>query len=100
MNLSVGDVVTVRGTMYSVYPLKSDVNSSYLREDYRYEMNDAVLISKREGKLKLDEIIRRYVYDTVKGYMPENADLAYSLITGDKDALSKDISQTFSLAQV
>ena len=100
LNLSVGDVVTVRGTMYSVYPFKSDVNSSYLREDYRYEMNDAVLISKREGKLKLDEIIRRYVYDTVKGYMPENADLAYSLITGDKDALSKDISQTFSRAGI
>ena len=79
---------------------KSDVNSSYLREDYRYEMNDAVLISKREGKLKLDEIIRRYVYDTVKGYMPENADLAYSLITAIKTRYLRIFRKRFSRAGI
>ena len=94
----VGEVVTVRGTTYSTYPVKSSVKSFYVRNRIYYELVDAELQSRAEGSVKFDEKVRRYVYDTAMKYAPENGGIIYALLTGDRNAIPDDVEENFTRA--
>ena len=95
---AVGEVLTVRATMYSTYPVKTSVESFYVRNRIYYELVNPELKSRVEGKLKFDEKVRRYVYDVAMEYAPENCGVIYALLTGDRNAISDEIKEDFTRA--
>ncbi len=98
--LSTGDVATVSGTLDSVYPVKQQVNTFYLRNRVRYELRNGGVVSVHAGKLKLDEKVRKYVYDVTFDYMPDNSGTMYALLTGDRNALDETSELAFSRAGI
>ena len=96
--IEVGEVLTIRATMYSTYPVKSSVESFYVRNRIYYELVDAELVSRAEGKLKFDEKVRRYVYDVAMEYAPDNGGVIYALLTGDRNAIDDNIREDFTRA--
>lgn len=95
-----GDVLTLRGTLDSVYPVKADVNTFYVKNNVRYDITDVTELDSMLGQVKLDEKIRRYIYDTTKTYMQDNGDVAYALLTGDRNALDENKADAFSAAGI
>ena len=94
----VGEVLTVRGVMYSTYPVNKSVNSFYVRNRIYYELIDTKLENRQEGRVKFDEKARRYVYDTAMRYGEENGGIIYALLTGDRNAIPDDIKADFQRA--
>lgn len=87
---STGDVVTIRGVLYSTYPVKSQVEAYNLRQNVRYEMDTERVVLRVDGKMKLDETVRKYIYDTCEQYAPQNGDVLYALLTGDRSAMAPE----------
>ena len=96
--LQVGEVVTVSGVMYSTYPVKTSVESFYVRNRIYYEIVSPHLESRKEGQVKFDEKARRYVYDVAMEFAPENGAIIYALLTGDRNAIPDEIKHDFSRA--
>ncbi len=82
-----GDTVTLHGTLRNVYAVQSRVDTFAVRNNVRYEMSDVSLLQHQSGALTLGEKVRRFVYETTSKYMPENGDIAYALLTGDRNAV-------------
>lgn len=95
-----GEVLTIRGTLNSVYPIKGDIQAYYLRSNIRYELQTELLVSQSGGKMKLDETIRKYVYDVSAKYAPQNGDVLYALLTGDRSAMSNEKEAVFKLSGI
>ena len=98
VEFEVGEVLTVRGTMYSTYPVKKSVESFYVRNKIYYELLNPKLESRVEGRVKFDEKARRYVYETVMNYAPENGGIIYALLTGDRNAIPDGVKENFTRA--
>lgn len=96
--LEVGEVVTVAGTMYSTYPVKTSVQSYYVRNRVYFELSNSTLQDRKAGKLKFDETVRRYVYETAMEFAPENGGIIYALLTGDRNAIPDDVVDNFQRA--
>ena len=94
----VGEVLTVRATMYSTYPVKTSVESFYLRNRIYYELVDAELESRTESKVKFDEKARRYVYEIAMEYAQQNGGIIYALLTGDRNAIPDEVKDDFTRA--
>ena len=95
LSIDAGDYITVSGKLYSKYPVTQKVNSNILRDNIRYELQNAKLVKTTDGKANFDESVRKYIYQTVMRYMPQNGDVMYSLLVGDRDPLRKDIEAIF-----
>ena len=95
-----GDVVVVFGTLRQTYALKDDVETKYVRYNVRYELADAKNAYAQSGSLTLGEKARKYVYDVASRFMPKNADVAYALLTGDRNTLSEDTRSLFTQAGI
>lgn len=95
-----GDVVVVRGTLNSVYPIKSSVETYLLRSDIRYELEVKLLVSAKAGDLNAGEAVRKYIYDVSTEYAPRNGDVLYALFTGDRSALDGEKEEYFKAAGI
>ncbi|MCH5153148.1 MAG: ComEC/Rec2 family competence protein [Clostridiales bacterium] len=98
--LMVGDVVNVSGELSSTYPVNSDINSYYIRNNINYELTNITVISQQSGALKLDEKVRKYIYDVSCDFMLQNSDIMYALLTGDRTPISNQINYVFSRAGI
>ena len=96
--LEVGELVTVRGVMYSTYPVKTTVNSFDVRNRIYYQLTDYTLVSRESGKMKFDERARRYVYEVAVNFAPQNCGIVYALLTGDRSAIPDDVRNDFQRA--
>ena len=92
-----GDVISIRGTLHSVYPIKEPY---YLRPNIRYELIAERVMLRTDGKMKLDETVRKYIYDTSIEYAPMNGDVLYALLTGDRDAMDREKLNDFKAAGI
>lgn len=99
-NYNTGDILTVRGTIHSVYPIKTSPETYYLRQNIRYKMDTEIVITRAEGELKLDEIVRKYIYDVSSEFAPRNGDVFYALLTGDRSAIDRGILEDFKFAGI
>lgn len=95
-----GDVVKIDGTLRTAYAVQDEINTYLIRYGVRYELSDIEVISVTEGKLNLGEIVRKYVYDVTAEYMPLNGDVAYALLTGDRNAMDSEKEWAFSAAGI
>lgn len=95
-----GDIVTIRGTLNSTYPVKSTVETYDLRANIRYELDTKLLVSRQSGDLYLNETIRKYIYDVSTEYAPQNGDVLYALLTGDRSALNSEKEEYFKSAGI
>lgn len=98
--VNTGDVVTIRGNLDSTYPIKGEVQAYHLRNRVNYKLDVELLVSQKGGKLRLDETIRKYIYETSSEYAPQNGDVLYALLTGDRSALSADKEVYFKSAGI
>ena len=95
-----GDVLTIRGTIRSVYPIKEPMEAYYFRSDIRFEMDTDFVILREDGRMKLDETVRKYIFDTSVEYAPKNGDVLYALLTGDRDAMDREKLNDFKVAGI
>lgn len=95
-----GDVLTLRGILDSTYPIKSDVNTFFTKNNVRYEISHVTELEQHSGDLKLNEIVRRYIYNVSNTYMTDNGDIMYALLTGDRNALDENKSDAFAAAGI
>lgn len=95
-----GDIVKISGTLRTAYAVQDEINSYYIRYGVRYEFSDIEVISITEGKLNLGETVRKYVYDVMAEYMPLNGDVAYALLTGDRNAMDAEKESAFAAAGI
>lgn len=95
-----GDILTVRGKLHSVYPIKEPSQTYYLRSNIRYELITERVMLRTDGKMKLDEIVRKYIYDSSTEYAPLNGDVLYALLTGDRDAMDREKLNDFKAAGI
>lgn len=95
-----GEVLTVRGTIYSVYPVKPSPQSYYLRQGVSYELDAKSAYKSSEAQINLSENIRKYFYETTAEYAPNNGDVLYALLTGDRSALSHEKEDYFKLSGI
>ncbi len=84
-----GCVVTVKGTLNSLYIFKDKIDSNPVRSLTYYELTEAKLVKTEKGKMRLDEKCRSYVLNVFREYMPDSYGTAYALITGDKTAMAE-----------
>ena len=94
--LETGDIITVSGNLSSTYPIKSNVMSYLIRDNINYELTKSNVIAQQSGKMKLNEKVRKYIYDTTQVYMLRNGDVMYALLTGDRGAISNEVNAAFS----
>lgn len=94
-SFSTGDNLTLFGTLRSTYIFAKSFNTSYLRNNCNYQLTDITVINQQSGSLKLDESIRKYIYQCCTDYMPNFSAVMYALITGDDNALGDDILQMY-----
>ena len=99
-SLQIGDVLTVKGSLHSTYPIKGEVNSFLLRHSINYQLQDVTVILQEQGKLKLDETIRQYIYNVTRDYMPNNGGVMYALLTGDRGAMDDTVTWSFTRAGI
>ncbi len=99
VDLSTGDIVTVSGQLDPTYPIKADVNSFGVRNRVFYQLTGSVQ-SVQKGSLRLDERVRKYIYDTVTAYMPDNSGVMYALLTGDRNAVDETAQWAFDRAGI
>ncbi len=99
-SLDVGDVVTVEGTLESVYPVRQEVDSYAVKHNIRYELNGAQITERWSGSLGTDEKIRKYIYDVTQQYMPGNGGTMYALLTGDRNAMDGEVQWAFGRAGI
>ncbi len=99
-DLSTGDVVSVEGRIACVYPVKNDIDTYAVRNRIYYQMHSTAVLEVQAGRLKPDEAIRRYIYDSACRYMPNNAGTLYALLTGDRNALDSRIEWAFGRAGI
>lgn len=85
-----GDILTIHGVLHSLYPIKEPLETYYLRPNIRYELETETIVLRADGHMKLDEVIRKYIYDTTDYYAPMNGDVLYALLTGDRSAMSSE----------
>lgn len=95
-----GDVLTLRGTVNSTYPVQATVKTGLVRHNVRYEVSAKTFFEQMSGELKLDEKIRRYVYDATDNYMGDNAAVMYALLTGDRNAMDESKLNDFQSAGI
>lgn len=95
-----GDVVVVFGTLRQTYAVKDQVDTKLIRYNVRYELTDAKNAYAQSGSLTLDEKVRKYVFESVTQFMPSNADVAYALLTGDRNALATEKENAFTNAGI
>ena len=93
--LQVGDIVTIKGTLRSTYPLQAKVQTSYVRNDVRYTLSEVEILSYKAGKLTLGEIARRYIFDACSKFGTQSAPIVYALLTGDCNAIAEEDSLAF-----
>lgn len=94
----VGEVLTVRGTVYSTYPVKTSVESFSVRNRIYYELIGSEVESREVGNVKLDEKARLYVYEVATEFAPENGGIIFALLTGDRGAIAEEIKVDFQRA--
>lgn len=97
---SVGDRVSVYGTLRNAYAVKEQPKTSYIRHDIRYELESTDNWIVQSGELTLSERVRQYVYETSSEYMSQNADVAYALLTGDRNTMSDEKEDSFTEAGI
>lgn len=85
-----GDIVSCNATVQNVYAIRDEVDTSSIRNNVRYETVRTDDVTVQSGSLTLGETIRKYVYDVTYEYMPQNSDVVYALLTGDRNALGSD----------
>ncbi|MCM1289301.1 MAG: ComEC/Rec2 family competence protein [Corallococcus sp.] len=95
-----GDSVTIHGTLRNAYSIKNVVDTSDIRRNIYYEFTDTTPINIESGALNLGEKIRLYIYNVTMQFMPQNGDVAYALITGDRNALDETKTEAFQSAGI
>ncbi len=100
-DFSTGDIVTFNGTLRSQYIFKSHVDSVSLRQKVYYTLDVDSMADNQKGTLRPDETVRKYVFDTAYRYAePQSAGILYALITGDRNALEEEVTETFRLSGI
>lgn len=95
-----GDRVKIVGTLRNSYSIKDTIDSSDVRYNINYELTDGIPVQTEHGELTFDEKVRLYIYNVTKEYMPESGDVAYALITGDRNALDETKTEAFQSAGI
>lgn len=98
--LHTGDNVSMFGTLRRAYVVKDNLNTSLVKNRVRYEFSDVENLVVESGDLTLGEIVRKYVYDVTLEYMPQNGDVAYALLTGDRNALDEQKNDAYVAAGI
>lgn len=100
-NIRCGDMLVLKGTLNTAYGVQgSTTNTFYSKNNVKYLLSSATIKSQTQGKMKLDERIRKYVYDRCNEYMDSNADVAYALLCGDRNAMDDDKYTVFQRAGI
>ncbi len=87
-DFEVGDRLEATGVLNSCYFLKNRPDTTLLRDGVRYELAAESVMRVGLDNLGIDEIVRKYVWETCDERM-ENADIAYALLTGDRFPLDE-----------
>lgn len=95
-----GDIIVAKGTLRNFYAVKDYVNTSAISNNVRFEFNEIESIEATRGSLTFAEKIRLFVYDVTQENMPMNADVAYALLTGDRNALDDETAEAFNSAGI
>lgn len=94
-----GDVVRVRGNLSSEYVLRNYPRAYNIRNGVNYSL-DATDVSKQgKANLTLGEIVRKFVWEACGDKMV-NADIAYALLTGDRNAIDSQTVSAFTDAGI
>ncbi len=86
---STGDNVSFYGTLRNVYAVTPTPRTDLIRHNVRYQVSDIQNTIIESGELTLGERVRKFVYETTLESMPQNADVAYALLTGDRNSLNE-----------
>lgn len=97
---STGDNVSVYGTLRNAYAVTPTINTDFVRKNVRYQFCDPKNTIIQSGELTLDERVRKFVYETTLEGMPQNADVAYALLTGDRNSLDSIKSDAYAQAGI
>jgi len=95
-----GDRVKIAGTLRNSYSIKDTIDTSDIRYNINYELTDGISLSVEHGTLTFDEKVRLYIYNVATEYMPNSGDVAYALITGDRNALDEVKTEAFQSAGI
>lgn len=95
-----GDYVTIRGTLRNAYSVKDVIDSFDIRRNVYYELTEGTPLKIERGELTFGEKIRLYIYNVTQQYMPLNGDVAYALITGDRNSLDETKTEAFQNAGI
>ncbi len=98
--LHTGDNVSMFGTLRRAYVVHDDLNTTLVKNRVRYEFSDVENLVIESGDLTLGEIVRKYVYDVTFEHMPQNGDVAYALLTGDRNALDEQKRDAYVAAGI
>ncbi len=96
-NLSVqtGQVLTIKGTLRSTFPLQSSVQTSNVRNNVQYTLSDIQVVGYKYGKMTVGEQVRKYIYTACCDYSGQSAPVVYALLTGDCNAIAQEDTVAF-----
>lgn len=97
---STGDNVSVYGTLRNAYAVTPAPDTYTERRNVRYVFVGADNWIIQSGELTLDERVRKFVYEVTSENMPQNADVAYALLTGDRNALTESKTDAYAQAGI
>jgi len=103
LKLKTGDIISFNGYVENVHLFTlGSFNLFYLRDNtpYKMEVNSSG-VTVTDGYQKLDEKIRDSIRNVLTSNMDENsANLAFAMLTGDRDNLDSKIYEDFSGAGI
>lgn len=95
-----GNVVTVYGTLRKVYVFKDETDVFAVKNRIFFELTDVKNCVVQTGELTFAEKVRNYVFEITAEYMPKNGNVAYALLTGDRNAISDEIKDAYNAAGI
>ncbi len=101
-NMQVGDILEFKSTMRvtPLYDTKSNIVDFLYGRAYTAQV-DYTDISITKGTLNLAESVRSHVHSVLqKGMNEDNSAIAYSMLFGSKEYMSKDVVNAFSYSGV
>ena len=97
-----GDRLSFSAAVNTSYVFKGrKVVSRVVKNGEKYRAISATdLVVTSSGDLKADEVARKYVFDRTAKFMPQNADVVYALLCGDRTPLDETKADTYKQAGI
>lgn len=96
-----GDRLSFTATVNTVYLVRGNyVDARSQRSGEKYRATDASGIVVSAGKTNADEAVRKYVFDRAQKYMPNNANVVYALLCGDRTPLDENTTESYRQAGI